>query len=418
MPLSYADLLAAVAEDGVGVRARIALEPLGGPDDKIFPPTYNVGGRAAYAVEQRRVAGETVESVVLDSVSSQANRFESALLDAYRRREVALPVVSVDFSEAEGVRGLDRISSLEAPHRIFDALLRDSMSGDTLFRLGDVGRAITEASPRNAAALFRYAPHTLVWGGWDSTGPRGGLGAKYERAITSEIVATGVVGGKKTSSRIDPAGIEKRAGTIYEAPADKGRGWTLDSAEAVKDSKGEPKRKGKGQDAGRPSEINHGNYPPSIDDATGGITADAIGVTTVLSLVQLRRLRFPLSTDDTPVAADKRLAAEAAARTTLASLGLAAAVLAFDDGFDLRSRCVLVATENLEFELLRRGGGDTHSFTLSRAEALELLEASASHAADAGFLWESEELLLKPLDDLVTLVRKSQEITAEGEEET
>ena len=129
MTLSYKDLLEAVAGAGVGVRARTPLEPLGGPDDKIFPPTYSVAKNAetAYALEQRRVAGETIEAAVLDSVQSQANHFEAALLEAHRCGEMKVPLVTVDFREADGVEGLDRISSLEAPHRIFDAILRDSL---------------------------------------------------------------------------------------------------------------------------------------------------------------------------------------------------------------------------------------------------------------------------------------------------
>ncbi len=227
MTLSYKDLLEAVAGAGVGVRARTPLEPLGGPDDKVFPPTYSVAKNAetAYALERRRVAGETVEAAVLDSVQSQANHFEAALLEAHRCGEMKIPLVTVDFREADGVEGLDRISSLEAPHRIFDAILRDSLLDDMRFPLTDIGASLTEASSRNAAALFRYAPHTLIFGGWDSTGPRGGRGAKYERALTSEIVATRVVRGKKTSSRIDPLAIES-ARVPYTRPKTAHGHWT------------------------------------------------------------------------------------------------------------------------------------------------------------------------------------------------
>src|SRR5690606_37203250 len=116
MTISFDELREAVAGDGVGVRARTELQPLGGPGDKVFPATYGVDDRAEtkYAVERRRVDGEAVESVVLDSVASQANRFELALLDAFRAGELSLPVISVDFGGA-GLYGLDRVSSLEAP---------------------------------------------------------------------------------------------------------------------------------------------------------------------------------------------------------------------------------------------------------------------------------------------------------------
>lgn len=72
----------------VGVRCRTVLQPLGGAGDKVFPPTYGVAESAEtkYAIEERKVPGqdEVVKSVVLDSVASQANRLELALLDAMR----------------------------------------------------------------------------------------------------------------------------------------------------------------------------------------------------------------------------------------------------------------------------------------------------------------------------------------------
>ena len=39
-----------------------------------------------------------------------------------------------------------------------------------------------------ATPLFKHAPHCLVFGMWDSTGPRGGAGFKFSRALVSEII--------------------------------------------------------------------------------------------------------------------------------------------------------------------------------------------------------------------------------------
>lgn len=412
MTLTHADLLDAVRGDGVAFRSRIELEPVAGPGEKVAPPTYSVADRAEtkYAVETRRADGSDVQAVVLDSVASQANRMELALLTARRRGELDLPLVTVDFREAEGVQGLDTVSSLEAPHRIFDAILRDSLLGDRLFRLSDVGVAVTEATPRNAAALFRHAPHTLVFGGWDSTGPRGGRGAKYERAVTSEIVAAGIQMGSTTSSRIDPLAVELSAGPIYEA---EDGGWTVEeeNARTEKGKAVQVKASSEGG-PGRPSQINHGNIAPSIDTRAGGITADEIHGTTVLSLIQLRRLRFPVLPDGTVVPDADRGEVEAAAHAVLAALGLAAIVLAFEDGFDLRSRCVLHAPEPLTLELLRRGQREPTSFTLDRAAALTLLAEARDHAASLGLDWEDEAITLRPTDGLVELVRRSQDIAA------
>ncbi|MGH9026085.1 MAG: type I-G CRISPR-associated RAMP protein Csb1/Cas7g, partial [Acidimicrobiia bacterium] len=332
MSLSYDQLRAAVDGGTAGFRARVELEPLGGAGEKVFPPTYSVDNNAEtrYAVERKTVIDNNgaehteVVRVVLDSVSSQANRFELALLDAIRRGDLAAPVTSVDFAGA-GLAGLDRVTDYEAPHRIFDAILRDSFDGDDLFRSAATGRSITEATARNAAAVFHHSPHTLVFGGWDSTGPKGGRGAKYERALTSEIVAHGVELGVKTASRIDPLGIEKDAGLLYQAK--DGVEWTLDPKEAVTE-KSKPKAfsRGGGDQPGRPSQANHGNIAPSIDPRAGGVIAQRILATTVLSLIQLRRLRFPTDISGEALSSERRADIEGSARTALAALALASVV--------------------------------------------------------------------------------------------
>ncbi len=352
-----------------------------------------------------------VNAVVLDSVASQANRLELALLDAYRRGELKVPVTAVDFSES-GLPGMDKITDFEAPHRVFDALFRDSYDGGNLFRNSPVGRAITEAKPRDAAALYYHSPHTLVFGGWDSTGPRGGHGAKYERAITSEIVALDVETGVRTASRLDPAGIENAA-VLYEGK--DGAAWTLDERDAAVDSKGNAKllgakEGGRGGEPGRPSQANLGNVTPSIDRRNGGVTAKQIIGTTVLSLIQLRRLRFPTHPDGTPFNSD-RAEAEVSAHTALAALGLAAATLAFEDGFDLRSRCVLVADGPITFELVKRDS-TVVPFDLSSADAVKLVDECVDRASAAGLPWRDGELVLRPAKRLVELIKRSWDIAA------
>src|SRR5580698_10318362 len=53
--LSYTELRDGVAGDIVGFRSRTVFEPLGGPADKVFPPTYSVpeNAKTQYAVETR-----------------------------------------------------------------------------------------------------------------------------------------------------------------------------------------------------------------------------------------------------------------------------------------------------------------------------------------------------------------------------
>jgi CRISPR-associated protein Csb1 len=402
-----------VTGDGVAFRVRQRLQPAGGPGDKVFPPTYATGeNKLKYAVEQRRVDGADVQCVLLDSVASQANRMEEALQDAWDQGALDFPVIGVDFSGIAGLEDLGRITSLQAPHRIADAILRDATdpTGTTLFRDLPEGRAYTNATTKNATAVFALCPTALVFGVWDSTGPKGGLGAKFQRALTAEIVAIGAQEGKKVGSRLDPLGIQANV-PLY---ARKGNtdDWTIDPAEAeLEKGKPLPFVRGKADGKGKPSAANHSNIAPTIDTFAGGITFDYAVQTAVLSLPALRRLRFVTALDGTPLA--NRGAAEAAARVALAALGLAAIVHQRARGFDLRSRSLLVPDGPLAIEALR-GDGSAEPITHDLATANALVRDAAAAAASAGLTWKREPVALVPAPKLAALVKKSRDEAARG----
>ena len=162
-PLTLDRLREAVRGDCAAIRAVTRLQSAGGPGDKVFPPTYLKESKATtkYAFEIRRVDGVEVSTVVLDSVPSQANRIEHALIDAFRLEELAFPVIEVDFRGVAGLEDLDRISTLEAPHRVADAVLRDSLLDGVPFRYSALGQAVTEARPTHATAMFTACPTGL-----------------------------------------------------------------------------------------------------------------------------------------------------------------------------------------------------------------------------------------------------------------
>lgn len=411
--LSLEALQSLVAGKGVAIRVRQTLQPAGGPGDKVFPPTYATGDRKLkYAVESRRLGGEDVACVLLDSVASQANRVEEALLAAWRKGDLDFPVIGVDFSQEEGVADLGSVTSLEAPHRIADAILRDSTSldGKVLFRDLPEGRAFTEATTKNATAVFTLCPTALVLGVWDSTGPKGGLGAKFQRALTSEIVAVGASPGSKVGSRIDPLAIGSGVEVFHRK--DDEDDWTIEPSEAAQKG-GKPvlfSRGGK-DSKGKPSSVNHSNIAPTIDDLAGGITFDHAVQTVVLSLPALRRLRFATGLDAKPLA--KPDSAAAAARTALAALAVAGIVHLRDQGFDLRSRCLLVPDGPLSLEIVL-GDGSSENVTLSVGEANALVTAAAAAAKAAGLGWEREPVKLRPARKLVALIRKSRAEAAAG----
>lgn len=90
--ISLSSIKEAVAGGYAAIRRVTRLAPQG---EKVYPPTYEGG---EYATERRVVPGaEPVETVLLDSVQSQANRMELALLRAYDSGRLRLPMLQVDF---------------------------------------------------------------------------------------------------------------------------------------------------------------------------------------------------------------------------------------------------------------------------------------------------------------------------------
>jgi CRISPR-associated protein Csb1 len=215
--------------------------------------------------------------------------------------------------------------------------------------------------------------------------------------LVSEMVGNHAQMGCKTSSRIDPLQILVQAGPLYKA---KDGGWTLGEEDAIQEKKAAVKF-GK---EGKPSEANHGNVTPSIED--GGCTISEAIQTTVLSLAALRRLRFPVNGKSDPAMDD-------AARLVLASLGLCAATLARDAGCDLRSRCLLHPTEKTAWELLDGPGEPKTKFVLSSKDAAALVAEAVSAAKKVGLPWREDGLSLVPSPQLVALVRRSVELAAQ-----
>lgn len=405
--LSLEILQQAVRGSAAAFRCRRRLQPAGGGGDKVFPPTF---AGAVYAVEQRRVPGreQPVTCVLLDSVQSQANRMELALQEALDAGKIELPVLVVDFTEysptgdveadkkaGKLIDAIGKITSLQVPHRLADAILRDSRVNGTDFRRSKEGRALNTVSLANATPLFELCPTALLFGMWDSTGPKGGLGPKFERAVVSEIVGIGAqVGDLLRGVRKDPFEASNKVPIIKNSAFD----WKVSD-----DSKA------KGVVA--PSAVNHSSVPfPKIRDRKteenhySGVTIEYAEQVTTLSLICLRRLRFPLNGK-----ADADTEVDVAARTVLAALGLCAATLAFESGMGLRSRCLLWPDGPMEWELLDKPGQPPARYCLTSQEAVTILKQAADIAKQKRLPWRKDPLPpLKPSPELLKLVRLSQ----------
>ena len=407
MTISLEQLRLSVGRDAA-IRRVQKLQPVGGTGDKIFPPTYpgeRTNDPPRHVFETRRFDSKNVLCVLIDSVQSQANRLEEAL-KIVRNDGLAFPVITVDFSGTE-VADIGHITTLDAPHRVFDAIMRDSELKGKPLKDTDEGKVLIAAKPQNARAVYEVSPTALLFGAWNSTGEGGGIGAKFPRCIVSEIIGIGVAteshvdartgeiadspSGKRTGSRVDPLGI--RSGVaVYKLPHGD---WSLD-APAAKKGTTAPK-------ALRPSEINHSNIAPSVTQL--GVSVDYASHNFVLSFAALRRLRF----------ADNS-GADLAAQTALAALGLAAATAQDRNGYFLRSRCDLVPELVRSFEIVH-ANGQADPIELDFAAACRLVTEASEAAKSAGIPWKSKDVVLQPQQKLVGLVKASRELALQGEAE-
>ena len=427
--------------EGAALRRRQRLQPVGGPGDKVFPPTYPGEGRNApprHVYERRRLDGQDVWCVLIDSVQSQANRLEECLLEAIRDG-LPIPYVEVDFSNAQ-LDGITRITSLDAPHRVYDAIFRDSMleeksqeggkdkTNRKSFMESEVGQRLARASAEDASALLEISPTALLFGAWHSTGQGGGLGAKFARCLVSEIMGIDVpvdelvnqrtgeinarTAGRRTGSRIDPLGVLRKV-EVFKGE----NGWSTTEEGAGGNAK-----------QVRPSEINHGNIVPSVQIL--GVTCDHAEHTFVLSFAALRRLRFGESEkeknrgmagaresgqgDNDEDESEKKKDRDMAGRNLLAALGLVALVEQDARGYALRSRCDLVCDDRTPLELVNPDG-TTKDIAIDCAAAHALYKEAVKTAKDAGFKLPAEPLRLTPQEKLVDIVRQSQNLALSGE---
>ena len=411
-------MLTDAVRDAAALRRVQRLQPVGGAEDALFPPTYPGADQKPRHVFERRVrrtsrangaesangatADESREvwTVLLDSVQSQANRLEEALLDA-ATDGLPLPFATVDFTGAD-LRPLERITSLDAPHRVYDAILRDSSLADKPFMDSEPGRRLASAKPGDATALLELSPNALLFGAWHSQGQGGGLGAKFPRVLVSEIIgvetpvdetgvnrATGEIdprpAGRRPGSRIDPLGI-RAAVPIFK---DKDANWNT----TKKGLGAQPK-------SSKPSAVNHGNVAPSVEPL--GVTCAYAEHRVVITCAGLRRLRFgdPARND--------------AGRVLLAALGLVALAEQDARGYCLRSRCDLVCDERADLEIVHPDGS-AEPFQADRETAVRVYREAYQSAEAAGFRFES--LTLVPQPKLVEIIRQSREMALAGRAE-
>lgn len=391
--MNYQQLHQAV-QSAAGLRLRLRLQPLYGAGEIVFPCTV-AGGK--YQISNRRIPGydDSVSCAILDSVQSQANRMEDALLSDIRAGKLKLPHLETDFAGVEGVvKEIGKITCFEAPHRIFDAILRDSVDEKGIhFPLTPLGKKVIDANAKNATAIFQVSPASLLFGSWDSTGVSGGLGEKYTRCVVSEVVGINTEQATRSGTRIDPLNVAGSIDPEKILKDTKDEMWTLiaKNRKALK----------------KPSELNHSSVPwegGSEKSPHGGVTVDYIQQSTTISFAALRQLHFPVGGKDQSTFA----------HVVLAAIALHAAALNVERGWHLRSRCDLILDDGVspEWEIL--GGSNLTKEALTADATRDLLKEAIAKAKEAGLQWNDEPICLTPSPALQKLVVASQKAHRES----
>lgn len=309
-----------------GIEIRQELEPAGGLP--VQPPSYE--GRLE--VHERHVDGELRKVIEIDSVGSSANRIEEALLGLYEAGAYPLPVSSTTVEPAEG--GAIKITTLEAPHRIYDAWIRlsDAPDGKGTFEASSLGRELSLAHLKALDPLLEASSHDLLLGVWDShnKGPQGQV--RIGRSLTTTVVGFDPIEQARFAARRDP----------------------LNLGEASDLPKGAKKLSEQGLSSIPPQVLR----PDNEEGGNGGVAISSARCLGFLSFAALRRLGF-----------ERYDAVDA--RTALAALGLYGFALRAAAGWDLRAGCALIANGDPQFTLVGHDGNrEAVDLPLEEAEAL------------------------------------------------
>jgi CRISPR-associated protein Csb1 len=257
---------------------------------------------------------------------------EDVLLDLHREGRYPLPVSSTTVTPAKGEP--ITITTLEMPHRVFDAWLRLSAAADGkdgTFEDSEHGQQLSLAHVGALDVLLETSAHDLLFGVWDShrKGPHGQV--RLGRSLTTSLIGIDPIEQRRIAARRDP----------------------LNLGEASDLPKGAKKL----------SEQGLSSIPPQR--MRGGVAITEARYLGFLSFAALRRLGFERY-DSVEV------------RVLLALLGLYALVSRCAAGWDLRAQCAFVPRDTPQFVLVG-SQGRREAFELSAEEAERLLHEAVKN---------------------------------------
>lgn len=379
-----------------------SLEPAGGKDFPVFPPSYageNTGDPPLYdlngidwghrettlsnGAKKTMPYIKSARHCTMDSPQSHANLTEIAFSKDERLRAL-VPKVSATYPRDKkyvGPSGIEEVDVLTLPHRVADFRVRASREAER----ADV--AIKAFAKGNALPLLQLMPTSILFGFWDSRAE--GYQHKHSRILLTRIDAFDVVPCEKHSLYSGPYSKDECATVVV-----RDEGLAVEMSESASKMSDRAKQWDKAMAAR--------GFSNALDTGLGGVFADKVERLALISLTDIasifcvkpaeKKVTTEAITNATTNTPDPVAEAQAktepdgnltnAARRYLLALSLLAEGYPRSTGsYRLRSGCELIAmSKKIE---LRGAGGESEAAKalLSLCENPELLIAVADDAA-------------------------------------
>ena len=381
--LAYGDLLEAARIGGSStLTEKTELMPAAGFDGLVAPSKYLGRNDSVYVFEDRFIDQQLVNTVLIDSRTSQSNRLEDYIARAVKDNDGSvfsrMPRIRVTYSyddnDKSSISGKTTYD-FELPHRAFDAHIRvGTVDGKYVSSLPEYIQA-RDSNADNMMPLFALSPITVALGGWDSTRSKNQL--RIASSFNGEIIGVLANQGEERPVRRSGARVDPIEPSIKFNGADAkaiGKIINGDVSDGLKKSF---------EKDGAGSKIGLGAIPPATS-ALDGIAVSRIIRTHVLSFTSLRALRFGTGKEG-----DESIRALIAAMIIAAMAGSNAEL-------DLRANCVLREVQAPSVVLDKRYGRADDIAPVSREQGNALLEEAyqAAHSK-AGIDWHGQTLDVK-----------------------
>ena len=382
------------------IRITETLEPAGGKDFPVFPPSYAGDGTNAPPVYdlngiewgevvREKLAKDGTKRITryvkrarhctMDSPQSHANRTEIAFRDDPDLLAL-VPQAEAKIPRKSEFAGLSNTSLLALPHRVADFRVRASD------QKVEAAKAIKAFANGNALPLLRFMPTSIVFGFWDSRAE--GYQHKHSRILLSRIDAFDVVPCEKRSVYTGPYSKDECASVVLgnDNLAEELSGY---DAKATED---DDKTKASKEAKKWADKMAERGFSNALGSGLGGVFAERIERLALISLTDISSIfcREPDSVQSEVVAKsdtdkkaepDKDLT-DAARRYLLALALLAEAHPRSIGSYRLRSGCELLPSKK-ETRLLGAGVDSNAAIALKAlCDNRELLIAVAEAARE------------------------------------